>query len=222
VIHHGLQARENRLPTDFWIEGDSCRVQFVHDWWSTTGGCMALSALMPLTSPPLPQSHPNEGGPSQVATMSGSNSTEPTVAPKAPNSASLATDDRAIKVLGSGGDDDSNSPTRGVKYLQQVLNQVQHGSSTSHNSRKSTPAPHGKANTYSSMCSSHHNKLLNILDIYVNNVMEYCNGENINPHDAFQYLHGKLPVKGLTAWQAFCQLRGLLRARAFGTSHTLK
>jgi hypothetical protein len=42
--------------------------------------------------------------------------------------------------------------------------------------------------------------------------MEYCNTENINPTQAFGYLHQKMPLNSLTEWQAFCQLRGVLRS----------
>lgn len=213
VIHHGLQARKSGLPTDTWIEPDSHRLQFVHDWWSEKG-CISLSALMALPSPPSPQSHPDEGRPSQVATTSTSNVAKPTLASKAPNP--VPNDYGAIRVLGSGGDDSEALPTRGVNYLEKVLDQVHHRS-TSHDSTKSTAASYGKANTYSQMSSAHHNNLLSFLNTYAESVMGYCQKENLNPLDAFQYLQGKLPVKNLSPWQAFCQLRGLLRA--FGMSH---
>lgn len=93
-------------------------------------------------------------------------------------------------------------------YLTGVLEQVCNAS----NSRKTAGMPRQKAHSYSPISPEHQNGLLKLLCSYVEGVMSHCSEENLNPAVAFRYLHGKLPVTSLTGWQAFCQLRGVLRA----------
>jgi hypothetical protein len=120
--------------------------------------------------------------------------------------------DKTKALNSSGSNSSAICVTRGATYLDKVLEEVHKASSTSHNSGKSTGTVHGKAHVYAPMSSNDQNNLLNILGTYVENVMEYCAGENINPVHVFQYVHGKLPLNSLSGWQSFCQLRRLLRA----------
>jgi hypothetical protein len=93
-------------------------------------------------------------------------------------------------------------------YLTGVLEQVCNAS----NSSKTAGMPRQKAHSYSPISPQHQNGLLKLFCSYVESVMSHCSEENLNPAVAFRYLQGKLPVASLTGWQAFCQLRGVLRA----------
>jgi hypothetical protein len=212
VIHHSLCARAAKLATDVWIEPSSCRVQFVHNWWSAKG-CLPFSKLK---SPPSRSSAQSEqGNPNQGSTISAPN------APSMSSPTAPGTSEVTQAPNSSGCDNSAITATKGANCLQKVLDEIQKVPSTSRNSSKSTATTYGKTHVYAPMGSKHQNNLLELLNNYVDTVMEYCAGQNINPAHAFQYIHGKLPLNSLSGWQAFCQLRGALRALG-GVTQALK